>query len=188
MHKTPRSPYASPSRSPWRSSKSPRNKRLCMARPSIWTRAKHRVGLERPHFRTRLRGQSESWVAPAQQETSLGARRENLGETGAEGKDYTVHLRLHRFLHPVERAISLRRVACRRQYNQKSPWKKNQNGRERPHFFGFQPPKDSWDRSRPPRAAQGRVLAACRSRRMQDATQDVRQSQRRGDERQHGNH
>jgi hypothetical protein len=22
-----------------------------------------------------------------------------------------------------------------------SPWKKHQNGRERPHFFGFQPPK-----------------------------------------------
>jgi hypothetical protein len=27
----------------------------------------HRVGLERPHFCTRFRGQSESWVAPAQQ-------------------------------------------------------------------------------------------------------------------------
>ena len=41
----------------------------------------------------------------------------------------------------VERAISLRSVACRRQCNQKSPWGKNQNGRERPHFFGFQTPK-----------------------------------------------
>ena len=58
-----------------------------MARRSIWTRAKHRVGLEQPHFRARLRGQSESWVAPAQQETSFGARRENLREKGAEGKD-----------------------------------------------------------------------------------------------------
>ena len=73
-----------------------------MARRPIWTRAKHRVGLERPHFRARLRGQSESWVAPAQQETSFGARRENLREKGAEGKDYTLHLRLHLFLHPVE--------------------------------------------------------------------------------------
>ncbi len=31
---------------------------------------------------------------------SFGARRENLGETGAEGKDYTLHLRLHRSSSP----------------------------------------------------------------------------------------
>jgi hypothetical protein len=47
-----------------------------MARRSIWTRAKHRVGLERPHFWTRFRGQSESWVAPAQQEVSFGGWQE----------------------------------------------------------------------------------------------------------------
>ena len=34
-------------------------------RHSIWARAKDRSGLERPHFCTRFRGQSESWVAPA---------------------------------------------------------------------------------------------------------------------------
>jgi hypothetical protein len=38
------------------------------ARHSIWARAKHRSGLERPHFCTRFRAQSESWVAPAQEE------------------------------------------------------------------------------------------------------------------------
>src|SRR5580693_10024248 len=65
----------------------------------------------------------------------------NLKEKGAEGKDYTLHLRLHQFLHPVAQAISLRRVGCRTQRKQESPWKKHQNGRERPHFFGFQPPK-----------------------------------------------
>jgi hypothetical protein len=65
----------------------------------------------------------------------------NLREKGAEGKDYTLHLRLHLFLHPVAQAISLRRVGCRTQCKQESPWKKHQNGRERPHFFGFQPPK-----------------------------------------------
>jgi hypothetical protein len=57
VHERHRSPYASPSRSPWRSNKCPRNKRLRIARRSIWTRAKHRVGLERPHFCTRFRGQ-----------------------------------------------------------------------------------------------------------------------------------
>lgn len=65
MHERHRSPYASPSRSPWQSSKCPRNKRLRMARRSIWARAKHRDGLERPHFCTRFRGQSDAWVAPA---------------------------------------------------------------------------------------------------------------------------
>jgi hypothetical protein len=38
-----------------------KNKKLRMARRSIWTRAKHRVGLERPHFCTRFRGQSDAW-------------------------------------------------------------------------------------------------------------------------------
>ena len=32
-----------------------------MARRSIWTRAKPCVGLERPHFYTRFRGQSDAW-------------------------------------------------------------------------------------------------------------------------------
>src|SRR5260370_41275304 len=65
----------------------------------------------------------------------------NLREQGAEGKDYTLHLRLHLFLHPVAPGIPLRRVGCRTQRKQESPWKKHQNGRERPHFFGLQPPK-----------------------------------------------
>jgi len=39
----------------------------------------------------------------------------NLRQRGEEGKDYTLHLRLHLFLHPVALAISLRRVGCRRQ-------------------------------------------------------------------------
>jgi len=71
-----------------------------MARRSIWTWAKHRVGLERPHFCTRFRAQSESWVAPAQQETSFDARvrGENLGEAGEEGRNYLLQLRLHHLL------------------------------------------------------------------------------------------
>ena len=32
---------------------------------------------------------------------------------------------------------------------EKSPRKKHKDGRERPHFFGFQPPKKSLGRSRP---------------------------------------
>ena len=35
-----------------------------MTRRAVWTRVMHRSGLERPHFCTRFRGQSESWVAP----------------------------------------------------------------------------------------------------------------------------
>src|SRR5271169_1963715 len=38
----------------------------------------HRVGLERPHFCTRFRGQSDSWVAPAHSfaEKHASGRRE----------------------------------------------------------------------------------------------------------------
>jgi len=43
-----------------------------------WTRAKHRVGLERPHFCTRFRAQSDSWVAPAQLPFGARERGENL--------------------------------------------------------------------------------------------------------------
>ena len=69
-----------------------------MARHSVWTRVIHRSGLERPHFWTRFRGQSESWVAPAQQETSFGARRENVGEAAEEGGNYALQLRLQHLL------------------------------------------------------------------------------------------
>jgi hypothetical protein len=41
------------------------------------------------------------------------------------------------------------------QCKQESPWKKHQNGRERPHFFGFQPPKKC-------RGVAPGTLVACR--------------------------
>ncbi len=41
---------------------------------------------------------SESWVAPAQQETSFGARGENLGEAAEEGRNYLLQLRLRHLL------------------------------------------------------------------------------------------
>src|SRR5271156_4713976 len=66
----------------------------------------------------------------------------NLRRRGAEGKDYTLHLRLHLFLHPVAPAISLRRVGCKRQRKQESPWKKHQNGREGPHFLSLIQPQN----------------------------------------------
>ena len=50
MHEGHRSPYPSPSQSPRRWGKCPREKRFRIARRSLWPRPKHRVGLERPHF------------------------------------------------------------------------------------------------------------------------------------------
>src|SRR6266571_1673433 len=49
-----------------------------------------------PHFCTRFCAQSESWVAPAQQEASFGAlvRGEDFGEAGEEGRNYLLQLRL----------------------------------------------------------------------------------------------
>ncbi len=52
----------------------------------------------RPHFCTRFRAQSESWVAPAQQETSFGARGENVVEAAEEGRNYALQLRLQHLL------------------------------------------------------------------------------------------
>jgi len=57
-----------------------------------------------------------------------------------------------------------------------------------PLLTAFSRPKVRWGRSRPPRATRGRVLAACRSRRMRGVMQDVRQGQRGGEGTQHGNH
>jgi len=68
-----RSPNPSPSQSPWPSSKWPRDKRLRIVVTINLNAVKHRVGLERPHFCTRFRAQSESWVAPAHYEISLVA-------------------------------------------------------------------------------------------------------------------
>src|SRR3984957_6785762 len=64
-----------------------------------------------------------------------------LRRKGAEGKDYTLHLRLHLFLHSVARAIAWASRRYQAQCKEQSPWEKHQNGRERPPFFGFQPPK-----------------------------------------------
>jgi hypothetical protein len=68
VHERHRSPDPSPSRSPRRSSKCPRNKRLRRARRSIWTRAEPFVGLERPQFCARFRGQNDPRVAPAHED------------------------------------------------------------------------------------------------------------------------
>ncbi len=46
-------------------------------------------------------------------------------------------------------------------------------GRRDPTLCGFQPPKRLWGRSRPPRAARGRVLSACRDQSKQLVMQVV---------------
>ena len=65
-------------------------------RSCAWRDNQFGVGLERPHFCTRFCAQSESWVAPAQQEASFGAlvRGEDFGEAGEEGRNYLLQLRL----------------------------------------------------------------------------------------------
>jgi hypothetical protein len=65
VHERQRSPYRSPSRSPWRSNKCPNERKLHTAGQGVWPRKSTVFGLERPHFCTRFRGQSDSWVAPA---------------------------------------------------------------------------------------------------------------------------
>jgi hypothetical protein len=98
---------SSPSRSPCRTSKCPGKRELRTTEWAKWPRNGTVLGWRRrPHFCTRFRAQSEPWVAPAQQETSFGARGENLGETGEEGRNYVLQPRLHHLLLLVMR-ISL---------------------------------------------------------------------------------
>ena len=58
-----------------------------------------------------------------------------------EGTEYRLQGCLLAVLHPVAPAMSLVRTRKRKRAGRKSPRKKHQIGRERPHFFGFQPPK-----------------------------------------------
>src|SRR6266481_4570877 len=76
----------------------PKQERVSRDRMGTMAAERHRVGLERPHFCTRFLPKSDSWVAPAQQETSLGARGENLVEAAEEGRNYVLQLRLHHLL------------------------------------------------------------------------------------------
>lgn len=82
-----------------------------MARRSIWTRAKHRVGLERPLFRTRFRGQSDAWVAPAHEipfdVLPTGAAEfwtkqvKNEIDSGEGGKNHALHFHHCQLLHSM---------------------------------------------------------------------------------------
>src|SRR6266699_1033469 len=75
-----------------------------MAPRLIWPRAKHRVGLERPHFWTRFRGQSDPWGRSSPQRDSFRCfarvRRWIPEEIGEEGKICVLHSRNRQLLHP----------------------------------------------------------------------------------------
>jgi hypothetical protein len=73
-----------------------------------------------------------------------------------ECKDYTLQVRLLEVLQPAARAISFEAWEITKRCKGKSPWKKHQNRRERPHFFGFQPPK-KFVGSLPPRGTVNRA-------------------------------
>jgi len=85
-----------------------------MKERSIWPRAKHRVGLERPHFLPLARGQKTTGVAPALNEISFlvspaclsrfcTKHMKEEGEPGEDSKNYALQLRLLHFLHPESR-------------------------------------------------------------------------------------
>ncbi len=61
---------------------------------------------------------------------------------GEEGKYDTLEIVLYQGLHLVARHSHERQGNGRRK-TQKQRWKNYKNGRERPHFFGFQPPKNT---------------------------------------------
>ena len=72
--------------------------RESFARQAKWPRNGTELGWSDPTFAHGSVPKSDSWVAPAQQETSLGARGENLVEAAEEGRNYLLQLRLHHLL------------------------------------------------------------------------------------------
>ena|SRR5208283_642980 len=89
MHERHRSLYPSPWRSRGRLRKCPKRKEVKHWRKVELDTARHRVGLERPHFRTRFRGQSDSWVAPAHTfAEKRDARQRGIGVLLAIEKSY----------------------------------------------------------------------------------------------------
>src|SRR5580704_9913186 len=69
--------------------------------------------------------------------------------TSAEPNNYILQFLLCRFLHPpVAKALGFENRG--REVSPKKPWKKQKIGRERPHFLGFDPPKQCPLGSLPP--------------------------------------
>ena len=151
MHERHRSPNASPSRSPLRTSKCPGKRELCTTEWAKWPRNGTVLGWSDPTFVHGSVPKSEPWVAPAQQETSFDARGENLGEAGEEGRNYVLQLRLHHLLLLVI-LISLGKRGNKRHEEEKSDTEKiTKLGGSDPSFSAFSRPKSSWGRSRPHR-------------------------------------
>src|SRR5271156_6236692 len=59
---------------------------------------------------------------------------------GEECKIFTLQPRLHQGLHPLAADGPEREEHTEQEFQKQRP-ENYQNGRERPHFFGFQPPK-----------------------------------------------
>lgn len=131
-----------------------------MARRSIWPRAKHRVGLERPHLCTRFRGQSDAWVAPAHIEISsdvlpvcvAGLKRRQVKEerkSGEEGKNNSVHFQNWHFFtrrsaHGIHSEAFSNHLLC-----ESCRAKKGKSGGSDPLFGGQSAQKFCPGRSRP---------------------------------------
>ena len=111
VHERHRSSFASPSRSPHRSGKCPRDERLLMPRQSIWARAKHRVGLEDPTFAHGFVAKVMLGVAPAHEILFdvLPARAAGFWtkqvkdevDSGEGGKNYDLLFRYCQLLHSM---------------------------------------------------------------------------------------
>ena len=82
----------------WRASKCPGKKKLRTREWAKWPRNGAELGWSDPTFALGSVPKSDSWVAPAQQEISLGARGENFVGAAEEGRNYVLQLRLQHLL------------------------------------------------------------------------------------------
>ncbi len=145
MHERHRSPSQSPSRSPWRSSKCLKEKSLRVTERSIWTRAKHRVGLERPHLCTRFRGQGDAWGRSSPQRDCFRDFARVLRwipeETGEEGKNYLLHFRNCHFFTRRSALLNSFSKTCNKRTRESHRAEKFKSGGSDPTFLADNPPK-----------------------------------------------
>ena len=110
---------------------------------ALWTWAKHRVGLDRPHHLALCRGQNDPCVAPAQHNC------ESPGKWGEESKNCILQLRLHHFLHQeLVYTIHPQRLSVRNRRETHCP-RKTKSGGSDPTFSALSRPKSCWGHSRP---------------------------------------
>ncbi len=113
----------------------------------------HRVGLERPHFCTRFRGQSDAWGRSSPQRDSFRClarmRRQISDEISEDGKSYSLHFQNCHFFTRRSALLNSFSKTCNKRTRETHRAEKVKSGGSDPTFLQRTRPKVSRSRSRP---------------------------------------